>query len=680
MAYFYIECATGHEVIPLGAAPRSDAISTSVPRTSDKITTFFQACNEGNFQAPKVFSKKAYLQKCKIVRYDLPIVGDSYINLMKKFNSPISGLSDRMLLALSLIVLGFILVVTIIPGVFIIDEDNYLVTVVGLRHGTLMVPGTENLTPSKELVFFDPEASRRTVQSTPVVSLVPPIYAFLALPFSFVGLRGLVFLNILSFLLTTYLVFRYVESIAHQRETPWIASVIFALGGYCIEYAQGLWPQMLSVFLCTATLFLCLKARNKNSVTLALFAGVAMGLAIGVREQNIFFAGCVGIGLVYYSTKKYRVSTGYAIGVLLLLMIIATMNFYRVGGWHPFPKVTSYAGEVSATAATSWFLEPLRVFWSKVVDYSSYGPNTDHIKSGLYQWDKSSSTVLMNGIVKKSLVQSSPWIGLALVAMVVSLLAGKSKSSEVTKEIRLLGLIVVPTLFMFVAAGFNRTDGLSFNQRYFLELVPLCAIAAALFVDAVPSKLIPALIGLLTGTVLVVLVLVLPLESWRHLGQRFVPIVLTLAFILAWYLSRNSILVFILLGMCVGWALFFHVESDLVGSRFRREINAARYELLEKTIPNHSALFTYWGNKDAAGPLQLVKDVVILDVKADDGLDAKTLEDELLKQGRRIFILENDMPREILHRLVLDQRFRQYSEGNVRLAELSSGTDGILLQ
>jgi hypothetical protein len=586
-------------------------------------------------------------------------------------------MKDRTILALFLIAFGIVLTVTVIPGVFIIDEDNYLVTVVGLRHGMLKVPGTENLTPSKELVFFDPEASRRTVLSTPVVSLVPPIYAFLALPFSYAGWRGLVFLNILSFLLTTYLVFRYVESIAHQRVSPWIASIGFALGGYCIEYAQGLWPEMLSVVLCTATLYFCLHARNRDSAGIALSAGIVIGLAIGVREQNVFFAGCAGLGLLLFSTRRIRISASYALGVVLVLSFIALINFYRVGGWHPFPKVTSYAGEVSATTSTPWVVEPIRVLWSKVVDYSSYGPNTDHIKSGLYQWDASSGTVLMNGIVKKSLIQSSPWIGLALVAMAVAWFTGKSRLSGGRKEIRILGLIVVPMLLMFAAAGFNRTDGLSFNQRYFLELVPLCAIALALFVDEMPSNLIPVLIGLLAGAILVVIVLILPSEAARHLGQRFVPIVLTLALILIWFLRANPNYVPFFLGICVGWAFSFHLETDLVGSRFRREINATRYEYLERTIPGHSALFTYWGNKDAAGALQLVKDVVILDVNADDGLDATMLEGELMKQGRKIFVLENDMPGNILDGLILNHRLQRYSEGSVKLVELSEETEEI---
>jgi hypothetical protein len=68
-------------------------------------------------------------------------------------------LTDQSPLILLLIVFGVVLTVTIIPGVFITDEDNYFVTVVSLQHGMLKMPGTENLTPSKELVYFDPEAS-----------------------------------------------------------------------------------------------------------------------------------------------------------------------------------------------------------------------------------------------------------------------------------------------------------------------------------------------------------------------------------------------------------------------------------------------------------------------------------------------------------------------------------------
>jgi hypothetical protein len=578
--------------------------------------------------------------------------------------------TDRTLLILLLVLLGIVLMVTIVPGVFIIDEDNYLVTVVGLRHGQLSVPGTENLTPSREIAYYDPEASRRVIQSTPVVSLVPPLYAFLALPFSYGGWRGLVFLNILSFLVAIYLVFRYVQQLSQQRSVPWIASTLFALGGYCIEYAQGVWPEMLSVALCLGTVVLCFQARRNGSAVNAFFAGVLIGLATGVREQNIFFAGCVGLGMLLFGARRYRSVIAYALGVILLLIVIATVNDYRFGIWHPFPKVTSYTQEVASTTGGISLLEPLKVFWSKVVDYPSYGSNTAHIRNGYYQWDETSGTVLMNGIVKKSWIQSSPWIGLAIIALIVSWFVRRVKSSDGTQEIQVIGLIVVPTLLMFSAAGFDRTDGLSFNQRYFLELLPLCAIALGLYLDRVKIDLVPVGIGFAVGGIIVAATLLLPSSTLRHVGQRYLPLLLALVLITAWYLLKNPRAIFLLLGMCIGWAFFFHIESDLVGSRFRRQINAARFDYLQKIVPDHSALFTYWGNKDAVGPIQLEKDVVILDVWADEGHDARLLEEELLTQGRRIFILENDMPGEILRGLIADRIFHEYSEGNIKLAEI----------
>jgi len=587
-------------------------------------------------------------------------------------DNPSVVLSDRSVLIGMLILFGIVLTATTIRGVFIIDEDNYLATVVGLRHGTLFAPGTEGLTPSRELVWFDPEAGRRVVQSTPVVSLVPPLYAFIAFPFSYAGWRGLVFLNILSFLATIYIVFCYVKTLTHRRASPWIAAILFALGGYCIEYSQGMWPQMLSVALCLGSVFIGSKARREGSLGYALLAGILIGIATGIREQNIFFAGCLGLGLLLYSPRKVRIATGYVVGVAILLAIIATLNFNRFGIWHPFPKIVSYSQEVGATTVSSSMIEPLRVLWSKVVDYSSYGPNTAHIRGGYYQWDALSGTVLMNGIVKKSWIQSSPWIGLSLIVMIIAWVSFRTKGSDTTKEIRLIGLIVLPTLLMFAVAGFDRTDGLSFNQRYFLELLPLSAITLSLVLDGATLKFFHLSVGSLTGFALVVLILVLPQESMRHLGQRYLPLLLALALVLVWYFSNAPRLISLLLGICVGWALFSHLETDLVGSRFRREINAARYSIMEKTIPDHSALFTYWGNKDAAGPLQLANDIVILDVWADGGVDAGQLENQLLAANRRVFILENDMPTETLGRLLANRTVSDHTEENFKLVEVSN--------
>jgi len=50
---------------------------------------------------------------------------------------------------------GVLLVATTIPGVFTVDEDHYMVTVLALRAGQLTAPGTGGLPPSRSLLKED---------------------------------------------------------------------------------------------------------------------------------------------------------------------------------------------------------------------------------------------------------------------------------------------------------------------------------------------------------------------------------------------------------------------------------------------------------------------------------------------------------------------------------------------
>jgi hypothetical protein len=190
---------------------------------------------------------------------------------------------EQRILLIILAVLAVIFVVTTIRGAFIIDEINYMVNVIALREGRVTIADTENLPPSKELLYFDPEPYDRTVASTPVASLAPPLYAPLALPFVYFGWRGLVFINTLSFLLTAYLIFFFVRRRTVDLTIAWLALALFVLGGYSLEYAQGVWPHMLSVFLCTAAVVSVVLAWEKSVLRYALLGGFLIGVASGVR-------------------------------------------------------------------------------------------------------------------------------------------------------------------------------------------------------------------------------------------------------------------------------------------------------------------------------------------------------------------------------------------------------------
>jgi hypothetical protein len=565
------------------------------------------------------------------------------------------------LTALSLF--GLVLTTTVIPAAFINDENNYLVTAVGLRNGRLTVPGTEGLTPSRELVYFDPEPNRRSVLTTPVVSLVPPLYAFAAVPFAIGGWRGLVMLNTISFLVAIALVYFYVKDLTQHVNRALLASLLFSLGGYCIEYAQGVWPHMLSVALCLGSLYLSMKGQRSERAWIMALGGLCVGLAVGVREQNIVFALFVGIGLLILEPKKFRIVLTYALGLGIPLVAIATLNYFRLGIWHPIPKSMGYVELVSSNIITGSSIEPLRVFWAKVVDYSSFGSGSDHFKSGLYQRDPLTGAVLLNGIVKKAWIQSSPWLGLSFVGLLVAWTARYRKDPVAQQELKRLSLIVLPFLFMFTIAGFNRTDGISYNQRYFLELLPLCSIAVAILSKDITIRWLHIVAGGFVGMLLVVVVLLARSHIIQYAGQLYLPLVIGMLLLVAWFRFRKTAGFQVLLGISIGWALFVHLESDLVGSRSRREMNRQRYEILKKVIPSRSALFAYWGNKDAAGALQLAKDVIILDVWADDGADAPHLVDQLRRSERRIFIIENDIPTDILSRMMTGGKVRRFSEG-----------------
>ena len=59
-------------------------------------------------------------------------------------------------LLLYLFVLGALLSASVVPGPFTVDESNYLVNVLALREGRVTVANTAGLSPSPELLFFDP--------------------------------------------------------------------------------------------------------------------------------------------------------------------------------------------------------------------------------------------------------------------------------------------------------------------------------------------------------------------------------------------------------------------------------------------------------------------------------------------------------------------------------------------
>jgi hypothetical protein len=594
-------------------------------------------------------------------------------------------------LVLALLVLGVIVSVTVVPGVFTTDDNNYLINVLALRDGRFTVANTEGLSPSQELLFFDPGPWSRTVNSTPVASTAPPLYAPLALPFLWLRWRGLVALNTLAYLATIAMVFLYSRRYATEASTPWLAAAAFALGGFVIEYAQGVWPHTLSIALCTGGIIAA--GRNIDSSgssegrpLLAAAAGLLLGLATGVRYQNAVVLAVVGAAIALWSGSgtgpKIRAVAAYVLSAAVPLAASSIINHIRLGSWNPISKGgDNYLRVPLLENSGSSLFDPLVMFWARVVDFSVRPPLLG------YTWvtyDPVTGAHLMIGAtLQKALLQSAPWAMLAFILFVVAWMPRFRMPDARRRQTRLLSLVALAIMMTFAFAGVSRHQGLSFNQRYLIELLPLAAIGFAWALDGLKPSVRPLLVGSLWGVLIVVLILRAtpigggpqePLWLLRQLALLKVPLLLSASLGVLWFVARSRERVRPLLagaaGLCLAWGLTLHLGDDVQASHRLRGGRLAESQALGAVLTDGSALVAYTGYKDAAFPLLFNRDIVILDARADEGKDAPILIRELLDRNRRVFVLQSGFPGEVLHRVLSGWQVVRIVHPGVDLVEL----------
>ena len=549
--------------------------------------------------------------------------------------------SSSVLLLTLVLALLVVLGLTVVPSTFTLDEDNYLVSVLALRKGGFVLNETAGLTPSFELYAFDPWPAVRAAPTTPVGSVVPPLYAALAVPFSWFGWRGLVAMNLLAFGATIVIVYRLAQDHATKSRTAWIAALTFALGSYSIEYAQGLWPQCLSMALCLGAFYAASRVRAGARTWVAALGGLLAGLAAGVRYQNVVFAVLVGLGLALLTARRARAVLAFGAGLATPLTALSLVNHARFGSWNPVSKGPAYS-TLGAVATDARFVEPLRVLAAKVVDYALH-PVID-----VWEPNPASGAYIAFGAVKKAWLQSCPWIAVALVALGVGLVrlaqatTRAEPRSERDRELGAVAIVMFGVLAFFASQGFGRTDGVGFNQRYFLELVPLAAIVLAWTTEAAgesPLKIMGY--GAAASALIAVAITMGPDEStFRQLALLRVPLALAIALVAAWVGTRwiGPKAWSALLGATLAWACVVHLTDDVRVSRALREYNAMRQHMLESVLPERSALIAPGHFKDAAAPLRFDHDLVVVDPAIDGGHDTPRIVSELLAQKRRVFV------------------------------------------
>jgi hypothetical protein len=561
---------------------------------------------------------------------------------------PRLGIHRRERLALGLLLGGVAvaLFVTVVPGVFIIDEDHYLASVLALRSGGLHLPGTEGLPPSKALRWFDPWGHRLSAAS-PVPATVPPLYAPLALPFALLGWRALFALNVLSFAALALVLFVYVRWNSREPATAWIALGTYLAGGYAVEYAQAMWPHLLAALLTTGAVVLASRASERGAALPAAFAGLCAGLATGIRYQEIVVAAAVGLGLLLLARDRLRAVPAYAVGLAMPLVVIAAINAQRIGTPNPITKGEDYLESPARTETPRRVVaDAARMTWARVVDFSKRPPIGDPRARIYIAREDRTGAYLYEGTIKKSWLQSAPWIVVALLAGSFFGRALRPGAERSDRETLRIALVLGAVLAAFALADPGRHDGLSYNQRYFVELVPL---AAALFAWALEDRRIDA--RLLAGAAAasaVVCGVWLDIPFTRTLRAELVmrsPLLIAAALGLAWLLAPRGPTArracALLGGLAIGWAAAIHALDDLPASRGRRAVNLALARAYDRDLPaapERSAAIVYWGAKDAAGPLLFERDLVVADIKNDEGATLAALVESFLDAGRRVFV------------------------------------------
>ncbi len=545
---------------------------------------------------------------------------------------------------------------TRVDGVFTIDEHSYVATVTALRDGRLTVPGTEGLPPSPELLAFDAAPRARAVPSTPVSSSSPPLYALFALPFSFGGWPGLIALQILAFLTCAVLVFRLAALHARHPATPWLACGAYVLGAHSIEYAQGVWPHILATALVTGAVACAAHARVRGASWLLFASGALAGLAAGVRYQNIVLGVALGACVFLWSRRRRLFATAaFVAGLTLPLFASSAMNAARLGSWNPVSKGPHYLAVAAADARRNVVVDGLVSTFARVVDYAAWpAPRPSlHEQEKWLAKDARSGRFVLHGAIKKAWLQSSPWLLVVLVGMALAW-TRRARDLPARAELRAASILVAAVIGMFALYGFRRDDGWSFNQRYFLELLPIASVALAWLIDELDLGWRAIASAALVTAAALGGALALDLDATvRHRLLAWAPLVLAAGAAALAVLRPRGTALAILLGCCLGWSFAAHVGDDLAASRRIRGGNADRLAAIEAALPPEEpiAVFAYWGGKDALGPLLLDRDLVLVDPWIDRGADARRLLRAFLDRGRRVYVI-GGMPREILDPLL----------------------------
>jgi hypothetical protein len=532
------------------------------------------------------------------------------------------------------------------PGHFSTDEVIYHQMVRSLELGTWpeIRTGFEEF-PSAELRHHF-----HKLRDGALIPQYPYLHSVLAWPFYKVaGYRGLFALNALALVGVAAVCFAAARRMYGSVKLAADAVIILLLATFMWQYGHAAWPHALSALFVGGAALLAIMAAQEEvrsrAIAYSAAAGLVIGIGAGVRLDTVFILPALTFPFLFATPARPREAVAAALGAVPGLLVLALTNLAKFGALSPFtygdgttdlvrhappaiigvislgilwivtrPRISSklkgkpllWTGVLLLGAAAILLLPPLfravlqlaDGVWQLLVDFRIRDPNI--VEAGLTRGPLGG--MVYSGAVKKSLLQSLPWLPAAMLAAAMALRPWRAAM------VHQIAVLVIVGYFGFYAYTAWH-GGMSFNLRYFVPFLPFIAIYGArgahVLADGADRRALGAafLLGVATFvTGIILLYRDLALESSEPLilnTPLWLAALLAIA-VLAFALTKGSRrlvrgVAVMILAVCFSWSAVVSISYDFLLATGQRAYYASLAAQVAPHIEADSILFTEFG-------------------------------------------------------------------------------------
>ncbi|MDP4200319.1 MAG: glycosyltransferase family 39 protein [Bacteroidota bacterium] len=198
-----------------------------------------------------------------------------------------------------------------------------------------------NIVHGKGFVFLYPYTFQESV-----TAYVPPLYAWLCVPFlaSGLGETGIQIFNLLCLQTACFFIYRFFR----PYTTANISLLIFAAVSFYIPFwalADALEPNALNILLLVLTVLCLANLSKRPSRKLWIAVGVLTGLQLLVRPDMLLGATLFSLWLIIVRRNQWlQIAKGIAIAALVAVAIVAPWTIRNYLTFHKFVLVSANSG------------------------------------------------------------------------------------------------------------------------------------------------------------------------------------------------------------------------------------------------------------------------------------------------------------------------------------------------